>query len=124
MMLEKTLKSPLDCKEIKPVDPKGDQSWIFTGRTDAEAEAPILWPPDVKDSLIWKGPGAEKDWRREEKWKTEDEIVGWHHQLDGHESEQVPGVGDGQGGLICCHPWGHKESDMTEWLNWMDHEES
>ena len=103
--LEKTLESPLDCKEIKPVDPKGNQSWIFIGRTDAEAETPILWPPDAKNQLIWKDPDAGKDWRREEKGKTEDEMVGWHHQLNGHEFEQALGIGNGQGGLACCSPW-------------------
>ena len=97
VVLEKTLESPLDCKEIQPVHPKGDQSWIFTGRTDAEAEAPILWPPDAKDWLIRKDPDYGKDWRQEEKGTTEDEMVGWHHWLNGHEFEQAPGVGDGQG---------------------------
>ena len=96
-VLEKTLESPLDCKEIQLVHPKGNQSWIFTGRTDAEAEASILWPPDAKNWLTGKDPDAGKDWRQEEKWMTEDEMVGWHHQLNGHELEQVPGVGDGQG---------------------------
>ena len=101
---------------IYPVHPKGNQSWIFTGRTDAEAEAPILWAPDAKNWLR-KDPDAGKDWRREEKGTTEDEMVGWHHRLDGHEFEQAPGVGDGQGSLASCSPWGHKESDMTEQLN-------
>ena len=96
----------LDCKEIKPVNPKGNQSLIFTGRIDAEAEALILWLPDVKNWLIWKDPDARKDWRWEEKGMTEYEMVGWHHQLDGHEFEQAPGVGDGQGSLACCNPWG------------------
>ena len=99
--LEKTLESPLDCKEIEPVNPKGNRSWIFIGRTDAEAETPILWPPDVKNRLIGKDPDAGKDWRREEKGMTEDEMVGWHHQLNGHEFEQALGVGDGQGNLAC-----------------------
>ena len=117
-MLEKTLESPLNYKEIQPVHPKGDQSWIFTGKTGAEAETPILWPPNMKNWLIGKGPNAGEGWRQEEKGMTEDEIVGWHHQLDGHEFAQAPGVGDGQGGLVCWSPWGHKESDMTEWLNW------
>ena len=94
-MLEKTLQSPLDCKEIEPVNPKGDQSWVFIGRTDAEAEAPILWLPDAKNWLIGKDPDAGKDWRQEEKGMSEDGMVGWHHQLDGHEFEQAPGVGDG-----------------------------
>ena len=97
VVLEKTLESPLDCKEIKPVNPKGNQSWIFIGRTDAEAEAPILWPPDVKNWFIGKDPDAGQDWRQEEKGTKEDEMVGWHHWLDGHEFEQAPGVGDGQG---------------------------
>ena len=120
MMLEKTHESPLNCKEIQLVHPKGNQSWIFNGRTDVEAETPILWPPDVKSWLIWKDPDAGKDWRWKEKGMTEDEIVGWHHWLNGHEFEQTLGVGDGQGGLVCCSPWGHKEFDMTEQLNWTD----
>ena len=94
-MLEKTLESPLDNKEIQPVNPKGNQSWIFFGRTDAEAETPILWPPDAKRWLIWKDPDAGKDQRQEEKGTTEDEMVGCHHRRDGHEFEQAPGVGDG-----------------------------
>ena len=118
VVLEKTLESPLDCKEIKEVHPKGNQSWIFVRRTDAEAETSMLWPPDVKNWLIGKDSDAGKDWRWEEKMMTEDEMVGWHHQLDGHEFEQAPGVSDGQGGLGCCSPWGCKESDTTEWLNW------
>ena len=118
VVLEKTLESPLDCKEIQPIHPKGNQSWIFIRRTYAEAEIPILWPPDAKNRLIRKDPDCGKDWRQEEKGMTEDEMVGWHHWLDGHEFEQASGVGDGQGGLTCCSPWGHKESDMTEWLNW------
>ena len=113
VVLEKTLESPLDSKEIKPVNPKGNQSWIFMGRTDAEAEAPILWQPDVKNWLIGKDSDTEKDWSQEEKGMTEDELVGWHYRLDGHEFEQAPG--DGQGSLACCSPWGHKESDATEW---------
>ena len=104
VVLEKALQSPLDCKEIKPVNPKGDQPWIFIGRTDVEAKTPILWPPDVKNWLIRKDPDAGKDWRQEEKGTTEDEMVGWHHQLDGHEFGQAPGVGDGQGSLACCSP--------------------
>ena len=120
VVLEKTLESPLDLKKIQPVHPKGDQSWVFIGRTDAEAEAPILWPPDAKNWLIGKDPNAGKDWMWEEKGTTEDEIVGWHHQLDGHEFEQALGVGDGQGNLACGSPWGHKESDMTEQLNWTE----
>ena len=118
VVLEKTLESPLDSKETKPIDPKGIQSWIFIGRTDAEAETPILWPPDAKNWLIWKDPDAGKDWRQEEKRMTEDEMVEWHHRLDVHEFEQAPWVGDGQGSLACCSPWGCKESDATEWLNW------
>ena len=120
MVLEKALESPLECKEIKPVHPKGNQSWIFTGRTDAEAETPILWPPDAKNWLIGKDPDAGKDWRQEEKRMTEDEMLGWHHQLNGHEFKQAPGVGDGQGSLVCCSPWDRKESDTTEWLNWTE----
>ena len=119
-VLKKTLESPLDYKEIQPVYPKGNQSWIFIGRNDTEAETPILRPPDAKNCLIWKDPDAGKDWRWEEKGMTEDEMVEWHHQLDGHEFEQVLGVGDGQGGLACCSPWGHRGSDSTEWLNWTD----
>ena len=110
--------SPLDCKEIEPVHPKGNQSWIFVWRTDAEADTPILWPPDVKSWPIWKDPDAGKDWRQEEKGVTEDEMNGWHHRLNRHEFEQAPGVDDGQGGLACCSPWGCKESDTTERLNW------
>ena len=120
VMLEKTLESPLDCKEIKPVNPKGNQSWIFIARTDAEAEAPILWPPDSKNWLIGKDPDAGKDWRLEDKGTTEDEMIGWHHQLDGHEFEQALGDGDGQGGLACCSPWGCKDLDMIERLNWTE----
>ena len=99
---------------------KGDQSWVFIGRTDVEAETPIFWPPDAKSWLIGKDPDAGDDWRREEKGTTEDEIVGWHHWLDGREFEQSLGVGDGQGGLVCCRPWGRKELDTTEWLNWTE----
>ena len=116
----KLLKSPLDCKEIQPVHPKRDQSWVFIGRTDAEAETPILWPPDAKSWLIWKDPNAGKDWGQEEKGTMEDEIVGWHHQLSGHGFGWTLGVGDRQGGLACCGSWGHKELDTTEWLNWTD----
>ena len=104
----------MDCKEIKPVHPKGNQSWTLIGRTDAEA--PILWPPDAKNQLLGKDPDAGKDWRQK-KGTTKDEMVGWHHWLNGHEFEQAPGVGDGQGGLACCNPQGHKESFMTELLN-------
>ena len=106
--------------EIQPVHPKGDQSWVFIGRTDVEAETPILWPPDAKSRLIWKDPDAGKDWRREEKGTTEDEVAGWHHWLDGRESEWTLGVGDGQGSLVCCNSWGRKESDTSEWLNWTE----
>ena len=120
VVLGKTLESPLDCKEIQPVHPKGNQSWIFIGRADVEAETPTLWPPDVKNWLIRRDPDAGKDWRQEEKGMTEDEMVGWHHWLNGHEFEQAPGVGDGQGGLVCCSPWGRKKSDMNERLNWTD----
>jgi len=111
------LENPLDCREIKPVNPKGNQFWIFTGRTDAKAEASILWPPDVKNWLIGKDPDAGKDRRQEENRMTEDEMVGWHHRLNGYEFEQAPGVGEGQGILACCSPWGCKESDMTERQN-------
>ena len=121
MVLEKTLEISLDCK-IKPVDPKGNQSWIFIGKTDAEAEAPVLWPPDGKSQLIGKDPDAGKDWRQEEKGMTEDGMVGWHHQLDGHELEQALGVDDGQGSLACCSPWGHKELDTAERINWTEYE--
>ena len=120
VMLEKTLESPLDCKGIQPVHPKGDQSWIFIGRMDVEAETPILWSPDVKNWLLGKDPNSGKDWRQEEKGITEDEMVGWHHRLHGHESEQAPGAGGGQESLVCCSPWGHKESDTTERLNWTE----
>ena len=119
VVLEKTLERPLDCKEIQPVHPKGNQSWIFIGRTDVEAEASILWPLDAQNWLIRKDPDAGKDWRQK-KGRTEDEMVGWHHQLDGHEFEQAPGDGNGQGSLECCSPWGGKEVDMTEWLNWTE----
>ena len=119
VVLEKTLESPLDCKVIQPVHPKGNEPSVFIGRTDAEAETLILWPPDVKSWLIWQDPGAGKDWGQEEKGMTEDEMVGWHHQFNGHEYGWTLGVGDGQGGGACCCSWGHKESDMTEWqLNW------
>ena len=114
----KTLESPLDCKDMQPVHPTGNQSWVFIGRTHVEGETPILWPPDAKSWLIWKDPDAGKDWRRKEKGTTEDEMVGCHHWLNGHGFEQSPVVVDGQGGLACCSPWGRKESDMTEWLNW------
>ena len=118
VVLEKTLESPLDNK-IKPVNPKGNQAWIFIGRTDAEAEAPMLWPPDGKSWLIGKDPDAGKYWRLEEQGATEDETVGWHHQLNEHEFEQAPGDGEGQGSLACYSPWGCKELDTTEQLNWL-----
>ena len=117
VVLEKTLESPLDCKEIKPVKPKGNQPWIFIGRTDAEAEAPILYPPDVKSWLTGKNPDARKDWEQEEKGTTEDEMVGWHYRLNGHEFEQAPGDSEGQGSLVFCSAWGRKESDTTELLH-------
>ena len=116
VVLEKTLESPLDCKQIQLVHSEGDQSWIFTGRTDAEAETPILWPPDAKNQLIRKDPDAGKDWRQE-KWMTEDEMVGWHHWLNGHEFEEAPGVVGGLVSLAYCSPWGCKQLDTTEWLN-------
>ena len=119
LLLEKTLESLLDCKEIQPVNPKGNQSWIFSGRTDTEAEGPILWSCDAKNWLTGKDADAGKDRRQEEKGTTEDETVGWHHRLDGQEFEWTPGVGDGQGGLGCCSPWGLKESNTTERLNWL-----
>ena len=117
VVLEKTLESPLDCKEIKSVNPKGKQSWIFIGRTDTEAEVPILWPPDAKNWLIRKDPDAGKDWRQEMKGTTEYEMVGWHHWLDGHEFEQTPGDAEGQRSLACCRSWGRKESYTTEQVN-------
>ena len=120
VVLEKTLESPLDCKEIQPVHPKGDQSWVFFGRTDAKAETPMLCPPDTKNWVIRKDPHIGKDWRQEDKGTTEDEMVGWHHRLDGRGFEWTPGVGDGQGGLVCCDSWGRKESDTTQQLNWTE----
>ena len=120
VVLEKTLESPLDYNEIQPVHPKGDQSWVFTRRTDAEAEAPIVWPHHVKSWLIGKAPDAGRDWGQEEKETTEDEMAGWHHRLDGHGSVWTPGVGDGEAGLACCDSWGCKESDTTERLNWTE----
>ena len=121
VVLEKTLESPLDCKQILPVHPKGDQSWVFIGRTDAEAVTPILWPPDGKSWLIWKDPDAGKDWGQEEKVTTEDEMAWWHHRLNGHGFGWTLGVCDAQGGPACCGSWGSIESDMTEWLNWTQH---
>ena len=116
VVLEKTLESPLDCKEIQPVHPKGNQFWIFVGSTGAEAETPKVWAPDVNNWLVGKDPDAGKDWRQE-KGMTEDEMVGWHHWFNGREFEQTPGDGEGQGNLVCCSSWGRKELDMTEWLN-------
>ena len=120
VVLEKTLESPLDCKEIQPVHSEGDQPWDFFGRNDAKAETPILCPPHVKSWLIGKDSDAGRDWGQQEKGMTEDEMAGWHHWLDGRESEWTPGVGDGQGGLACCDSWGRKESDTTEWLIWSE----
>ena len=116
-VLERTLESPLDCKEIKLVNPKGNQYWIFTGRTDGEAETPILWPHDVKNCLTGKDPDAGKDGMQEEKGMAEDKMVGWYHQRDADGFEQAPGVGDAQGSLVCCSAWDCKESDMTEFLS-------
>ena len=118
VVLEKTLESPLNCKEIQPVNPQGDQSWVFIRRTDVEAETPIFWPPDAKSWLIWKDSDAGKDWGQEEKGTTEDEMVGWHHRLNGHGFGWTLGVGDGQGGLACCGSRSCKELDTTEHLNW------
>ena len=118
MVLEKTLESRFDYKEIQPVHPKDNQSWIFTRRTDAEVETPILWPPDGKNWLTGKDPDAGKEWRQEVKVMTEGEMAAWHHQVDGHELGWTPGVGDGQGGLACRSSRGCKESDMTERLSW------
>ena len=120
VVLEKTLESLLDWKEIQPVHPKGNQSWIHSGRTDAKAEALILWPPDAKNWLIGKDPDAGKDWRQEEKGMTEHEMVGWHHRLNGQEFEQALGVGYKKGRLVCYSPQGCKESDTTERLNWTE----
>ena len=120
VVLEKTLESPLDYKEIQTVHPKGDQFWMFTGRTDVEAETPILWPPEVKSWLIGKDTDAGKNWGQEEEGTTEDEMVGWRHQLNAHGFGWTPGVSNGQGSLACCGSSGHKESDMTERLNWTE----
>ena len=117
---EYLIESPLDCKEIQPVHLKGDQSWVFTGSTEAEAETPILWLPHVKSWLIGKDPDAGRDWGQEEKEMTENEMAGWHHWLNGHEFEWTLRIGDGQEGLACCDSWGHKESDTTEQLNWTE----
>ena len=120
VVLEKTLESPLDCKEIQPVHSEGDQPWDFFGRNDAKAETPVLLPPHVKSWLIWKDPDAGEDWGQEEKGTTENEMAGWHHWLNGRGSEWTLGDGDEQGGLVCCDSWGRKESDMTERLNWTE----
>ena len=122
VVLEKTLESPLDCKEIQPVHPKGDQSWVSIGRTDVEAETPILWPHRAKSWLIGKDPDAGRDWGQEEKGMTEDEMAGWHYQLDGLEFGWTPRVGDGQGGLACCNSWGHSWTQLSDWteLNWTE----
>ena len=120
VMLEKTLESSLNCKEIQPVHPKGNQSWLFIGRTDAESETPILWPPDAKNWLIWKDPDAGKDWRQEEKGTTQDKMVGWHHRLNRHGFEQILGDSEGQGSLACRIQWRCKELDITERLNWTE----
>ena len=120
VVLEKTLESPLDCKEIQLVHSKGDQPWVFFGRNDAKAETPVLWPLQAKSWLIGKDSDAGRDWGQEEKGTTEDGMAGWHHRPDGCKFESTPGVGDGQGGLACCDSWGHKESDTTEGLNWTD----
>ena len=120
VVLEKTLESPLDCKQIQSIHPKGNQSRIFTGRTEAEVETTEIWPPDAKNWLIWKDPDAGKDCRQEKKGTTEDEMVGWHHQLNGHKFEQALGVSDEQGSPACCSPWGHRKLDKTQQLNWTD----
>ena len=119
-MLEKTLESCLDCKEIQPVHSEGDQPWDFFGRNDAKGEIPVLWPPHAKNWLIGKDSDAGRDWGQEEKEMTEDEMAGWHHWLDGRESGWTLGVGDGQGGRACHDSWGRKESDTTERLIWSD----
>ena len=119
VVLEKTLESPLDYKEIQPVHPKGDQPWDFFGGNNAKAETPILWPSHVKSWLIGKDPDAGRDWGKEKR-RTEDKMAGWHHWLNGHGFEWTPGVGDGQGGLVCCDSWGRKELDMTGRMNWTE----
>ena len=120
VVLDKSLVSPLDCKEIHPVYPKGDQSCVFIGRTDAKAVTPICWPPDVKSWLIGKDSDAGRDWGQEEKGTKEDEMAGWHHRLHGRKFEWTPGVGDGQGGLACCNSWGHRvRHDWATELNWL-----
>ena len=115
-----TLESPFDCKETQTVHSKGDQSWVFLGRNDAKAETPVLWPPHAKSWLIGKDSDAERGWEQEEKGTTEDEMAGWHHQLDGCEFQWTPGDGDGQGFLACCASWGCEELETTEWLNWTE----
>ena len=120
VVLEKPLESPLDCKAIKPVNPKGNQSWVFMRRTDAKADAPILWSPDVKSQFIRKDYDAGKDWRQEERGTTKNKPVGWHHWLNGHEFEQAPEYGEGHGSLVCCSPWDCKDLGTTEWLNWTE----
>ena len=120
VVLEKTLVSPLDCKEIQPLHSEGDQPWVFFGRNNAKAETPVLWPPHVKSWLIGKDSDAGRDWRKEKKGMTEDEMAGWHHRLNGREFEWTPGVVNGQGGLQSCDSWGCQESDTTEWLNWTE----
>ena len=120
VVLEKSLESSLDCKEIQPVHSKGDQPWVFFGRNDAKAETPVLWPPHVESWLIGKDSDAGRDWGQEEKGTTEDEMAGLYHQLDGHESEWTLRVGGRQGGLACRDSWGRKESDTTEQLNWTE----
>ena len=119
VVLENTLESPLDCKEIQPLHSEGDQPWYFFGRNDAKAETLVLWPPHEKSWLIGNDSDAGRDCGQE-KWTTEDEMAGWHHWLDGHESEWTLGIGDGQGGVACCDSWGCKESATSEWLNWTD----
>ena len=120
VVLEKTLESPLDCKEIQPVHSEGDQPWDFFGWNDAKAETPVLWPPHVKSWLTRKDFDAGRDWGQEEKGMTEDEMAEWHHWVDGRESGWTLGVCYGQGGLACCDSWGRKDSDTTEWLNWLN----
>ena len=120
VVLEKTLESPLACKEIQPVHPKGDQSWVFIERIDVETETPILWAPDVKSWLLGKDSDAGEDWGQKEKGMTEDEMVRWDHWLSGRGFGWTLGVDDGQWGRACCSSWGHKESDTTEWLNWTE----